>query len=497
MTGFTFGGTDGAILASSEYGATFGTVTQLEAEQARLDSIVSRGFAFAPTDGAEGALWSGRGETGALFGLGPPSADDLLAATDGFALVVDPVPPPGQSPRQRLFTETGSEPEAAGALDAISMPLEANAISGARIQLAAEPDLYRLPLGDAVLGVDGRRLFSGRVEPVEASSGDESATLELLGPLSRLDSGGVEVSYGGMAVRDALRDFYASEVAPRTNNRVRGIVETPRFGEHEVHIPADDPLEASGTPKAVLDTLHAEGGLTYSVEHGARGDARIESFQPGASAPRDRAWVPNREGVTPKLDPGGYATDVVVEGARDEAQAQRYHGEASVSDAEARAVTGGERVTYRPQPDDELTSDQRCEQRAETLLAERRASYQMSGSVDAPPAPVQPGRVYRVPSMDKAAPDALTPVSLVLRKAEYSFGRGERAMTLAFESEQGIAGLLRRASGGGASAWAASTMSVGRSDDPATDVYPAQYPRQYPAESRGGYDHAYDQEYDS
>lgn len=477
VTGFTWNGPDGALLGG-EHGGTLGTVAQREARQAELDAIDERGFLYAPT-AEHGALWSGRGRDGALLGLGPPTADDLLGRTDGFALVVEPVPTPGESPRNRLYTETGTEPDANGALDSISMPLEANAISGAQVNLAAEPDLFRLPLGDAVLGYAGDRLFSGRVEPVEASSGDETATIELLGPLSRLDSGGVEVSYGGMTVRDALRDFYATVVNPRTGGRVRGIVETPRFGEHTTEIPSDAPVEASGTPLAVLDELHAEGGLTYGVEHGARGDARIESFRPASATPRARTWEPNRESVTPKLDPGGYATDVVVHGARNEARARRYRGEASVSDAEARAVTGGERITYQPEPDDELESDGRCQQRAETLLAERRASYQISGSVDAPPAPVQPGRVYRVPSMDKAAPDALTPVSLVLQKADYSFGRGEAAMSLSFESEQGIAGLLRRARRA-RRAWATPSIDLGMGGGTETTVYPAQYPRQYP-----------------
>lgn len=477
MTGFTFGGGGGATLGGED-GGTIGTVAQREAVQARLASIDERGFTYGG-DGEDGAAYGGR--HGALYGLGPPNADELLGMADGFALVVEPVPPAGQSPRNRFYTESGSEARADGTLDSISMTLEANTTSGARITLAATPDLYRLPLGDAVLGYAGERLFSGRVEPVEATSSGESATIELLGPLSRLDTGGVSVSYSGITHREALRQFYADEVAPRTDNRVRGVVETPRRDEQTAVIPTDSPLEASGTPLAVLDELHGAAGLTYIVAHGTRGDARVMSFRPGSTTPRNRTWEPNRDSITPKLDPAGYATDVVVLGARDPARAQRYRGTASVSDREARAITGGERITYQPEPDDSLTSDAACENRAATLLAERRASYNMTGSVDAPPAPVQPGRVYRVPSMDKAAPDALTPVSLPLQKAEYSFARGEATMSLSFESEQGIAGLLRRADRNAratGAAWAAPGLDM--ADGTTAWAYPTQYPHQYP-----------------
>ncbi|EMA42653.1 hypothetical protein [Halococcus saccharolyticus] len=475
-TGVTFGGAMGATYGGATGSVYGGTETEITPTPAR-------GATFS---GPAGATYGG--VTGALYST-EKSADQLLAATDSWGLVVEPTPAPGTTSDRLLFTTTGSERDADGALLSFSATDEALAASSIQVEFAAEPRLFRFAESNWVLGFDGDRVLSGQFEAPDADTGSQQAQITGFGPLQRLKSGGVEASYQGIAAWRAIREFAAEHITPRTDGEIRVVVVPPEpvRGERVARIPADAPLEVSGTPLSAFAELCGYAGMVWSVDYSERGPGvLVEVFLPGTQV-REARWTAEQGGVSPQLDTGDYHTDVVVHGADYPAQARRYRGEASAPGMEARAITGGERKVFEVTKPG-LASDAACREFAISKLDELRGSYQISGDIDALPGIVGdlvPGHTHRVSEFDTAAPEPLSPVVLPLRSVEYSYAAGEANRTLSFGAlDDGVIGtLLSRddpplALRGLARLGDGTEFGDGASNS--RDAYSSQYPNAYP-----------------
>lgn len=449
--GATFGGPPelAATFGPGPLGATFGgeptTPTPLADPLPATHGPGALGATFGGTQAS--------GVTGALYS-NEQTPGQLLAGVDGWGLVVEPVPEPGHTDTRLLFTPTGSERAADGALLSIQSTIEALAVDSLQVEFAAEPRLFRFAHGRFAFGFDGERLLSGRFEAPDADSGSQQATITGFGALDQLRSGGVDVSYAGMPAWQALRQFYDEEVIPRTDGQIRGVVVPPNpvEGQREAMIPPDDPLELSGAPMEALAELHGFGGYVWSVDYDDRGyGCEVESFLPGTQL-RDALWTVEQGGHAPTLDIGDYHADVIVHGAAkpgvgeaNTQDADRYRGEASVSEMEAQTITGGDRLIFETTKDG-LESDAACRTWARSKLDELRGSYGISGDLDVVwgvAGDLTPGHTYRVPEFDSVAPPALSPAVLPLRSIEYSYAAGEADVSLSFGPiDDGLIGTL-------------------------------------------------------
>lgn len=432
--GFTYGGATGTTYA--------GTVGDQRPAQE------PRGFTYG---GSAGATYGGR--SGALYGV-TETPDGLLAATDSWGLVVAPVPEIGHTDELLLFTSTGSEPEADGSLLGFSATIETLAAASLSVEFAAGPRLFRFAQAEWVLGFGGERVLNGRFEAPDADTGSQQASIQGFGPLQRLKSGGVDVSYAGMPAWQAIEQFASDEITPRTGGDIRVVVVAPNpgQGEREAQIPADAPIALTGTPLSAFAELCGYAGMVWSVDYTQPGPGvLVEVFLPGTQL-RPSRWTAAQGGASPQLDTGDYHTDVVIHGASlpgvgevDIQDQDRYYGEASAPEMEVRAITGGERRVFETVKDS-LESDAACREFARSKLDELRGTYQLSGDLDVLPGiagALGPGHVYRVPEFDSAAPAALTPAALPLRSVEYSYARGETSRTLSFgKLDESVVGTL-------------------------------------------------------
>ena len=439
------------------------------------------------------------------------SADQLLAATDSWGLVVDPVPEPSHTSQHRLYTASGDESEADGAIIEFEAVDEALAAASLDVTLPAEEWHFGLGFAEFVLGYNGQRRLSGEFSAPDGDTGNQTVKLSGLGALARLKDTSESVSYGGMAAWRALREFASEYVTPGTDGDIRVVVVPPEpvRGEREAMIPADAPLELEGTLLEILSELHGYAGMVWSVDYSERGPGvRVESFVPGSQL-REARW--ETFDVDPQLDTGDYATDVIVEGAtkpglgEENAEDQlRFRGTASASDMEVAAITGGDREVYEPPPKDSLESDPACREFARSKLDELRGTYQISADLDVGPSvfgSLVPGHVYRVPELDSIAPGPLSPVALPLRSVTDSFAAGTAERTLSFgpaDDDPVFGTLLARDDP------PLTLRGLARLDGDAFDIGPgterdawsAGYPHEYPVETGAGYDSAYDQRYD-
>lgn len=365
---------------------------------------------------------------GGSYGSGPASVDDILARTDGWALIAE------REDGERYIASAAESPT--HDIISLSLTYEVNNLSDWRVTVPPDPALYDFSFADVVIGFDGERLFHGQLLPV---SGSSSGAIEIggFGPLWYATHGNIEVTYAGMPVWQAVNDAW-ERIADLTDSRVRGYALRPPPGR-EVWL-SEEGQDFSGTPLAVLKELHGIGGLAFTLDHTDPAAVGV-SFAPGAER-RTAEW--RAADYTVELDPTGYHNRVTVIGAKasDAYQFDRWRGTARVTDAELTAVTNGEWIDYWAEKP-ELQSPAACEQRAESILNDLRSEFSITGDLTITPARATPGFVYRVEEFERAAPDPFVPVELPLQSVEHSFAQGDASTTLNFKTVEGVVGAIR------------------------------------------------------
>lgn len=427
----------------------------LSARAARFGSVtVDTATTFAGTDPG---TWGG-------VAAGPESVGELLAV-DGFALVL--------SRGDERTRYTASDAPRKG-LTALEIATEADALASWSATLPADRDLFDWAFSEVTIGHDGTRLFHGQLLPVKTAQTGTRVDVSGHGRLWELTSGGMTFSCSNCAGWQAINQFW-HQIAIRTDGRVRGFALNPPAGT-ERYI-GDEPLEFEGTPMSVLKELHGQFGYLFVMDHSDRSGV-VESFRPGTQT-RPATWRPTDHSI--EIDPTAYHNKVVIRGA-ERPDGDRYRGEAIAPADEIERLTDGKIITYRPAPDDELTSFQACQSRAQSKLDELRGEWSVTGSIDAPPTPILPGYLYQVPEFSAAVPEAARPVRATARTVSHTLIGGPKT-TIDFGSDRGIVGAIRRAQNPDLAPVGIQrrpgTGAVGASDD----VYAGSYSHSYPGET--------------
>lgn len=367
-----------------------------------------------------------------LLGGGQPSTAELLNSVEGFSLVLE------SNDGERTVYATDKSPRKG--LTALSVTLAVNGQSHWKASLPADRELYDWSYSDVVVGHSGDRLFHGRLLPVGSPGSGNQVTVEGPGRLYRLTSGYMEVSVRNVVGWEAINQFW-EQVAEKTDGKIRGYAVKPPTGTERPI--GDEPFEASGTPMEVGQELHNQFGYCFVADPTDRAGV-VESFRPGTQT-REATWQSKDDSVNIEVDPTGYHNKVIVRGAKNPPQAQRYRGVATAPEWEIEALAG-EVVLHEPPPDENLTSDQACLAKAQSLLEEGRGEWSIGGSFDATPVGVLPGYVYEVSEFAKAAPPGARPVQATLRKVTHTL-IGEPKTQLDFNAERGIVQSIRQAQG--------------------------------------------------
>jgi hypothetical protein len=357
-----------------------------------------------------------------------PSVGELLNSVSGFALVLD-------TGNERALYAAADSPNRG--LTALDVTMEANALASWSASLPADRELFTFAFADVVIGHDGNRLFHGQLLPAKGTRSDNEVSVSGHGRLFELTSGGMEFSCSNCTGWQALNQLW-QQIAEWTDGRVRGFAQRPPSGEERMI--GDEPFEASGTPMQVLKTVSGEFGFLFTMDHAERAPV-VESFRPGTQT-REAVW--DRTDHSVELDPTKYHNRVIVRGAQQADGSGRYRGEAIAPAEEIETLTNGQLVTHKPAPNDDLTSNQACQARAQSLLDELRGQYSISGSVDATPVGVVPGYTYQVPAFNNAVPEPARPARAPLRKVTHTLIGGAKTQ-LDFSTERGIVQAIRRA----------------------------------------------------
>lgn len=424
-------------------------------------SVVAAGF------GARNATTFG-GRNPARVGFnGEASVGELLTSAEGFALVLD-------TGDERALYAAADAPNRG--LAALSVASEANNLASWSATLPADRELFNYAFADIVIGHDGNRLFHGQLLPAKGSHSSQQVEVSGHGRLFELTSGGMEFSCANCTGWQALNRLWG-KIAEWTDSRVRGFAQRPPPGE-ERHI-GDEPFGASGTPMQVVKEVHGEFGYLFTMDHAERAGV-VESFRPGTQT-RSAIW--DRTGHEVSLDPTKYHNHVVIRGAERPEGAGRYRGEATAPADEIAALTNERLVTHKPEPNGDLTSDQACQARAQSLLDELRGQYSISGTVDTTPVGVVPGYLYEVPAFDNAVPEAARPVRAPLRKVTHTL-IGGASTQLDFSTERGLVAAIRRAQNPELAPASIQRQQPGIGTDEAdgeafAPVYNSQYPHPY------------------
>jgi|GEM_PF-2779629 len=172
-----------------------------------------------------------------------------------------------------------------------------------------------------------------------------------------------------------------------------------------------------------LQKLHDYGDHTFVPKHD-EDELKAESFRAGTKS-ATASWTTTNRRRT--IDYTDYANKITVKG---ETQASGARVEATVSyDAEINSV--GE--VHRTVIDPTLGSHQECVSRARSLLEERVASKEVTGSIQVFPTLVDPGYVYSVSEWG---------VDVELEQVTYSVSGESARGTLSFDVEDDVADLL-------------------------------------------------------
>lgn len=357
---------------------------------------------------------------------GPATVGELLDVP-GFALVVK-----SGGERERYAAVDG----ASEGLTTLDVTMEANALASWSATLPADRELFNWAFADVVIGHDGERIFHGQLLPAKGSRSDNEVTVSGHGRLFQLTSGGIRFEVQNEAGWEAITRFWEF-ISEWADGQIRGYaVEPPPGTEHRI---GDEPMSFEGTPMSVAKELHGQFNYLFVLDHTSR-TASVESFRPPTQA-RPATWTATGHDVT--LDPTSYHNHVVIRGAKKPDASGRYVGEAIAPEEEIQALTNGELITAKPKPDPELDSSQAVQSRAQSLLAELRGQYSITGSVEATPVGVLPGYLYQVPQFNSVVPEVARPVRVPLQTVTHTLVGGPTT-SLDFSGPDGLVQAIRR-----------------------------------------------------
>lgn len=306
----------------------------------------------------------------------------------------------------------------------------------------------RLEWGDTIL-------FRGRLEDVGGEIGAPVVDISGRGIEADLTRGDVTLNLGNVRRCDAIEqvwtqhtDFSPTVIVPDDDTH-------PACGR----ITTDpDDEEYSGTPMDVLQTLHGDAGMRFTVLH-SRPGLHVESY-PAGGRRRRHNW--DVLGGDRDVSAKEYANRVVVKG--------EFHSDGTRLTAVAeddqeieamrqRGIGDDGHVTY-PVSDRTLTDPAEAEDIAQSELADLVDKDSVGGSLDVSPTVAAPGFDYYVPEFGGPEPEpygtgvygagtyGTKPGQYVsLEKINYSISRGDVSCTLDFSRREGFAETLEKAYG--------------------------------------------------
>lgn len=434
--GYQYGGSGASVRGAQFDGPQGGQFTGSDVAAPDTRGIPPRGVAYGgggPTPGAQYAATTIDAYGGQYDGPADASVVDLIDV-DGFALVLEN--PSGSerlafSPQQPAYQD----------IKGVQWTSEVNQMASWSATVPMNPKVYDWPFSQAVIAYGGERRFHGVLLPVESSQiSDGELTLSGYGPLYWGGHGDIRVSYSGIAAWRAIDDLWL-RVARATDGRVRGNTVRPRPAHINDHMIPEDGIEWEGTPTEVLKQAHGYAGMAFSIDH-TEPAAVATSFVPGEQL-RQTEWLTTS--IKPAISPEGYHNQVTVIGAKRPNRPGRFRATATAPQREIDAVLDGE-IHGRTVRNSDLESEDACQARAATLLAEDRGEYTVGGALDVTPGTrrLVPGYTYRIEEFDAYVPSVFSPVWCSLRSVSHSYSADEATISLSFDDESGVVGHIRQ-----------------------------------------------------
>lgn len=411
-----------------------------------------------------------------IRGGGGQSVGELLASVDGYALVLE------RATGETALFASADRPRRG--LTKLSTMLNVNALSSWKAEIPSTDELFRWAFSDVVIGHNGERLFHGVLLPSKYDSSSARVSVSGKGRLWELTDGGETFETSNTDGCRAINDYWRW-IADYTDGRVRGYCDPPPAGtRREI---GDGGYSASGTPLQIGADLHNEFGYAFAMDHADRAGV-VHSFRPG-TVKREAQW--SEEDHTVELDPTSYHNHVVIRGAEKPGIGEsglespnRYRAEARAPRAEIDELAGGKLITHKPEPDDELESDEACAALARSKLDELRGKYSVTGDVDSTPVRAVPGYLYHVPEFDAKVPKAARPIYAGLQKVQHTMIGGV-STKLDFSEEGGLTQAInesRNPLAGGIQRQQTGLIKSGMAGED-VDAYTGEYPHPYPGEA--------------
>lgn len=356
-----------------------------------------RGFVYGPEGGA--AYGPEDAEDGGTYGPQRPQRYRArLTAVDGLRQTVEP--------------------------DAVDITFEHTAISDCALEMPRIPGLDRFRHGEMTIFYGDRRLFTATVEKFPGPGTGATATLAGRGPARSLARGSLSVTYSSRDAHDAIAEVW------RDHTDFSATVFTPNSPT------TLSDFSSEGTPLEVLQDLHEQAGMRFTVQHLDDG-AVVESYV-ASERQRSHSWTVIEHGADG--DVTEYANRVEVYGGTKSGGGRAFG--AAEDTTEINDVTGGETITWRVD-DSSITTDADAQARAESVLAERIAADSLSGTLEIVPALVLPGYYYDIPEWER---DGTVP-TLSVDKVQIQESPGEATATLEVNAPDGpvdVLGSLRK-----------------------------------------------------
>lgn len=373
-------------------------------------------------------------------------------------------PQPPLSYRLRITTGSGDRIEIDD-ITSLSVNRRHTAISDWEATIPTRPAIgdrvlssVRLTWGDTVL-------FRGRLEEISGDINAPTVNISGQGIAADLTRGELDLDMRGLprwrAIRSVWRNhtsFSPTVLEPPTRDHPAA----GRVGERK-----------QGTPMKVLQELHDDAGMRFTVLH-SRPGRNVESY---AAGDRRRRHDWDVLGGDRDLSAKDYANRVVVVGAlKGDGSGERYRGVAEdqreIEAMRARDIGDDGRVTYPVYddsigPDDDLgddpdaqTGDENARDEAQSQLMDLVDKDSVGGSLDIAPTVAEPGYDYWVEEFSVSdvdgryggEPYGALPYGardaggfVALNKINYSISRGDEPCTLDFAQREGLADTLNKA----------------------------------------------------
>lgn len=346
------------------------------------------------------------------------------------------------------------------------------------IPMPADGDLMDWLLADIRLLFGDSILFRGRLDTIDG---------DLFAPVAALSGNGIGVELTrGEIVHEWRNTEYWEAIREvwRQDSDFSTTVLPPEDPNHPGHTEVPPSNEYSGTPMEILQQLHEESGMRFSVLHAKPGKNAV-SYVPGdvrrdhadrwevldGSRQASAAGYANRvtvtgavkEGATGTTQPGGEGEHVYAEAKNEVEIAQmRQRGVGNdgvvtypiqapgIGDALAEREEGVSRAEYYRRAHAEALA------KAKSKLAELADKDTVGGSLDIWPAAVVPGFQYRINQFSGQEPRAYGEGPYgsgpyggaggdwaSLESVSYSVSRGERSCSLDFSRVEGLAETIR------------------------------------------------------